>query len=261
MKSMGRTRGCTGGCTGGFTVVELLVVIGIVALLLAILMPTLATARQSGREVVCQSNLSQLGIALTTYSIEHRQQLPPALMPTSAGIRSWDLDKVTVGGVTYTRPGFLWDFQGDAEVQQCPAFAPDPGSADAFIGYNYNTTYLGRDAAGGVRMGQVKRPAETLAFGDGQWAGGPNKFMRAPRYRGVDGALAPDVAFTTVRMGGMQGFRHLGRTNALWVDGHASSESGRFGTYDAGPVSNPRQSVAGDPLGFLSEDNSLYDLQ
>jgi prepilin-type N-terminal cleavage/methylation domain-containing protein len=51
----------------GFTLVELLVVISIIALLLAVLMPALQKARISAREVVCSSNLHQLGVAFLAY--------------------------------------------------------------------------------------------------------------------------------------------------------------------------------------------------
>ena len=61
----------------GFTLVELLVVVGIIALLIGLLLPALATARERASTVKCASNLQQTGMAITLWTNEHNNQLPP----------------------------------------------------------------------------------------------------------------------------------------------------------------------------------------
>lgn len=59
-----------------FTLIELLVVVSILGLLIAILLPALSGARSQARQVVCLSNLSQLGKAMQLYANKNRDYVP-----------------------------------------------------------------------------------------------------------------------------------------------------------------------------------------
>lgn len=60
--------------TRGFTLVELLVVVSIIALLIAILLPSLKRAREQSKDVVCKSNMKQLGVANGYYSGDNQDR-------------------------------------------------------------------------------------------------------------------------------------------------------------------------------------------
>ena len=59
----------------GFTLIELLVVIAIIALLISILFPALSKARQSARQVICQSNLRQIGVGMGAYANDFKDAI------------------------------------------------------------------------------------------------------------------------------------------------------------------------------------------
>jgi len=239
-----------------FTLLELLVVISIIAMLAALLAPALARAKASAKSISCNSNLRQMGVAAHIYSGDYHDSYPPAYcyaiengVPISY---AWDL--TSIGGASpQVVPGILWQGQGNKAVQQCPAYAGNANwLADPYTGYNYNTSYIGHGQDENIptpaRMQDVHRPVHTALFGDGQYVSGADKFMRAPWD-------SPGDQGFNGRWAGTQGFRHQKRTNVVFGDGHTESLKTCFANNQNGG------GKVGPGTGFLSADNTLYDLE
>lgn len=228
------------------TLIELLCVISIIALLIGLLLPALSRARENARTTACLSNLRQMVVAANIYAQHSAGRYPIARW----GSDNWDFS--IVGGKAVG--GLLWRGKTDMRIQQCPSFDGKSNTLlDPYTGYNYNTSYIGHGQGETieppVKLVQVRQPSQTAIFGDGEYYNGANKFMRAPfPHRG-------DLS-TTTRAAGTQGFRHRGATNVAFCDGHAETLRDRFTATIPSEV--PK---IGARTGFLSRDNSMYDLE
>ncbi len=235
----------------GFSLVELLVVMGIIALLIGILMPVLGKARQAARTVQCLSNLRQMTIAAEMYAQSNNGYYPPAQWNDMPGVKQeWDFARVN--GLIV--PGLLWGGKTTLAIQQCPSYdgrSNSPG--DPYTGYNYNTSFIGRGYREGspAKLSQVRKASETIIFGDGQWKLGANKYMRSPRPSPTEDPWAWRE-FSAAKASGTQGFRHMGSTNVGFCDGHAESLPI--------PAFNKSRADIASGTGFISQDNTLYDL-
>jgi prepilin-type processing-associated H-X9-DG protein len=227
--------------------------------LIALLLPTLNRAREHARGVQCLSNLRQMVVMSNMYVTNNQGRYPVAFYFAFDGTTtyhySWDFTKITTPATTQVVTGLLWEGKGTLEIQQCPSFeGSDNAGGEPYTGYNYNTSYIGHGEGESTQPSNppakatsVRHTAETVIFGDGQYADGANKYMRAPLPNPGDDKFVG-------RFAGTQGYRHRGRTNVAFCDGHAESSDARYTANADGAVN-----VAAG-TGFLSKDNELYDL-
>lgn len=270
-----------------FTLIEVLLVIAIISLLMGILLPALAKARQQGEGIVCMSNLRQMFIAAQTYTQTNNSYYPIAQYrqktDSSKFEYCWDFTTVTdlATGQKKIVPGLLWQGRTIEKIQQCPSFSGGSNTAgDPYSGYNYNTSYIGHGGGESVSLNytgeiktidgapawyeivmpvkifRVRRPAQCALFGDGEYSGGANKYMRAPWP--WDGDID-----NSLKAAGTQGYRHGGKTNVAWCDGHVDSQELLYTETVAETKSEIEQynGKSGVKIGFLSADNSAYDLE
>ncbi len=241
----------------GFTLVELLVVIAIIGILAALLLPALSRARGEARSVRCASNLKQLFLANTMYADEHDGHYCPAapdmydhLLPGAppdhfGGRVRWYGVRETPNGRSEFQPGTgpLAEYLPDGgRVRACPEFFEyerlddnDGAFESGAGGYGYNMAYVGsmlslisdptQACRQGMRNIDIERPGQTIMFAD---AAMPERnglveygFVEPPRPVSSDD---PHGLKATGFMSPSLHFRHYGRVNVVWCDGHISSE-------------------------------------
>jgi len=236
----GRQSGRNAGSAGGaFTLIELLVVIAVIAILAAMLLPALSRAKSQAYSVKCFSNLRQLHIAAHLYWDDNRGRSFPYQDTSTNSVYSAVLStngaKYWFGWLSTGQEeerifdparGYIYPYLNGRGVGVCPAFsyadsrlklkATTPSFA---VGYN---RYLSL-----VNIGSsVSRPAQTCLFADAaqintfQAPASPSNPMLEEWYYVDSGTPANGH------------FRHRGRANAAFVDGHTGTEKMLPGSLD-----------------------------
>ena len=241
-----------------FTLVELLTVVAGIGLLAAILMGSLPAALGTARSAACRSNLRQLAAANLAYAADHGRYVAAA--EDVAGKNSIRWHGVRSGAAFDGAKGPLAEYLGgggaSAWVRRCPGFRPEAAGFEASCGgYGYNALGVGSEvclpgnydkSAVGMRPGAIGQPAQTVMFADAAYLNGSGSraklieysFAEPPRFAG-GGTPWPTIHF-----------RHRGKANVAWCDGHVSAEAlertdGRSATHALG--------------WFGPDDNALFD--
>lgn len=222
----------------GFTLIELLVVVAIIAVLMSVLMPALGQARQHARAVQCLGQCRELGHGMTLYHNENGNY--PA--------HQWRLPH----DVRLRWFSAMADMLAGYRVQGCPS------TPDWVVGrnnsYGYNYKYLGsaRDNLSDQNryrpyeafpICEVRNPTRTIAFADCDGTGWtlpwlPEKPLgdNHPDRLGNHGYLLdptyiPLYTLESYSGGDLEPYawrfhrtflseRHLGRSMAIFTDGH-----------------------------------------
>ncbi|MBR0055844.1 MAG: prepilin-type N-terminal cleavage/methylation domain-containing protein [Kiritimatiellae bacterium] len=217
----------------GFSLIELVVVMGILTLLALLAVGGGRWAFDAGRAAVCQNNLRQLVEANWAYAGDHGTFVAAASDINEAnacrwhGVRGADGAFDAAGGPL---TGYLGGAGVSGIVRACPAFRPAAWGFEASCGgYGYNAQGIGSLAcmpppnagtAKGVPPAVLTHPATTVMFADAAYLQGSGAKARLieysfcePRTWSVGGTPWPTIHF-----------RHRGRANVAWCDGHVTAE-------------------------------------
>lgn len=215
----------------GFTLIELLVVISIISILISILLPALGAARASGRAIQCGSNLRAVGMAISMYCEDNRQEYPTnQLKPYGGYTRAWQ-EYIGIQYLNITAKWPTWSTgYRPPSVFACPAsdLLMNNGNKSDYSGVYYIFTDWNKKP---YRQEQILNPSRTLLIVEGF-------NQRAVAYWGSSAVNGELMMLHGRHKQGLANNDPNNTVNSLFCDGHIQLNK-------TGVLSPPQASKAG----------------
>ncbi|MCC6660540.1 MAG: type II secretion system protein [Phycisphaerales bacterium] len=80
----------------GFSLVDVLVSIAVIGVLISLLIPSLGLVRETAHQVVCRSNIRQIGLALAMFADEHKDAVPTTVFVRNIQLTDRPSETVTL---------------------------------------------------------------------------------------------------------------------------------------------------------------------
>jgi type II secretory pathway pseudopilin PulG len=105
--------GCLRRTRRAFTLIDVLVTLAVVAILISLLLPSLGRVRETAHQVICRSNVRQIGIGISMYAEDNTDRLISSVNIATDGTtgRPWDTAALRLGVQPGNIPG-RWDGLG-----------------------------------------------------------------------------------------------------------------------------------------------------
>ena len=211
----------------GFTLLELLVVIAIIAILASLLLPALKNVKEMGQQSVCLNNLKQNGLTIMLYTQDYNDY-----MLMTDGNYPWTDFYDSTRAMSKNNFSGSWLHMGYFKgigTFRCPSAPPYTiFPADHWAAYAMPTVEIIPSNA------YIVAPSPTLAAPSGVLLlinllklNSPSMNMGFQDSVNIDGNQQSYVyptaiaTFTTSNSHGLPHFRHGGRANTWFFDGHA----------------------------------------
>jgi prepilin-type processing-associated H-X9-DG protein/prepilin-type N-terminal cleavage/methylation domain-containing protein len=210
-----------------FTLLELLLAIAIISVIASLLMSAVSSARNGRDSMQCMNNLRQLVSANMSYAVENDGRFCPA--QAQDNMVRWHGERSSLTAQFDATLGTLSPYLGkEQRVKMCPAFYSFIKGSKSFEdgtgGYGYNAIYVGGTPANrwqGELISNISNAPRTVMFTDSALSKpeGVQEYAYCEPWEWVTptgklaGALSPSVHF-----------RHSGKANVGWCDGHVSQE-------------------------------------
>ena len=199
-----------------FTIIELIMVISIIMILVSLLLPALSKAKDKSRQILCASNVKQIGLKMAMYANENNMSFPPSYYNNGVNNVVWHLTIIENEGLKGTSLTTAWVKRN--ATWKCPAIINDP--TYYFYGINDHVAAVVPSPPSGYYNGKLEKilnPGKIMLIADSvNYA--PGDYPANPNYVGA--AYKIMAPYESSGSGTVDRLRHNSGANSLFTDSH-----------------------------------------